>query len=700
MRVFDLLKTNVEKLEEKKDIEGLIFTLKSDNEQIRQESARALGKLGSKKATKHLIQTLNDPDMNVREEAIIALGEIRDIKSVPALINAINSPYVTIRWRAAQALGKINSTKVIEPLIQTLNDPDMNVKEEAINALGRITINPLLKDLESNDAGVKEKGIITLNHVLDHLNSANFAENIFSEFESSEDEKTEEVVEEVEEPAENTKSVSDTDFKVRRELLMEQGFYTLIKNFVRKARYDYFEDFIKKTNYDYQFSDLQKLKELFEFKGISFHDDEILWLIQEEIKEQDYQDFEKKILKTEPSNLKEYLESYIENYPQTIMENQDKLQKLLQKHKISTQNPNEQLQQILKEKELEKFENKLLQPPPQNAIKKVSPNILMKFVKKELREKRDTLISTEKYHYIKNFVANSKYNYQFSDIQKLKKLLINKRIYLQEHEILWLIQEEIKEQDYQDFEKKILKTKPSNLKEYLESYIENYPQNMRENQDKLQKLLQKHKISTENPNEQLQQILKEKELEKFEKKILSPNSSESIPIKFKVTENEALNDSRILYNLGNLFYDLGKTDAALEYYNKSISKYPEFIDSWRNKGLLYYTLGRPQKAAACYNHILTLNPNYTEVWLNIGIILYEMGKLREARLCYDKALELNHADKKDLGSNIRQFLDRDPFYLDIFENFMDLIPSHELEEASSSLSPVSQILHMISMSKD
>ncbi len=47
--MFDLLKTRIEWMEEKRDVDGLIFALQDDNEQIRQKTVRALGKIGSKK---------------------------------------------------------------------------------------------------------------------------------------------------------------------------------------------------------------------------------------------------------------------------------------------------------------------------------------------------------------------------------------------------------------------------------------------------------------------------------------------------------------------------------------------------------------------------------------------------------------------------------------------------------------------------
>ncbi len=78
-----------------------------------------------------------------------------------------------------------------------------------------------------------------------------------------------------------------------------------------------------------------------------------------------------------------------------------------------------------------------------------------------------------------------------------------------------------------------------------------------------------------------------------------------------------------LYNIGNMYFDMGKTDKALSYYDKALYIYPDFLDAWKNMGLIFFTMGRLQKAAACYNQILLLNPEYPELWVDVGLIFFE-----------------------------------------------------------------------------
>ncbi|MGB9200863.1 HEAT repeat domain-containing protein, partial [Methanobacterium sp.] len=82
MRVFNLLKTRIEEMEENGDVEGLIHSLKDDSENVRKEAMNALERIGDPRATEPLIDLLLDPDITIQEEAITALGRIRDKRAV------------------------------------------------------------------------------------------------------------------------------------------------------------------------------------------------------------------------------------------------------------------------------------------------------------------------------------------------------------------------------------------------------------------------------------------------------------------------------------------------------------------------------------------------------------------------------------------------------------------------------------------
>ena len=86
MGLFDLFKPNVEKLEAKQDVEGLINALRHKDEHVQRKAAKALGKIGDKRAVEPLIQALKDEDRYVRAEVAEALENINSNEAREALV--------------------------------------------------------------------------------------------------------------------------------------------------------------------------------------------------------------------------------------------------------------------------------------------------------------------------------------------------------------------------------------------------------------------------------------------------------------------------------------------------------------------------------------------------------------------------------------------------------------------------------------
>jgi len=142
MGIFDgLFKPNVERLQEKKNVKGLIKALRHKDSDVRWRAAKALGEIGDKRAVEPLIQALKDKDRDVRKEAVWTLGRIGDKRAVEPLIQALKDEYWDVRERAAKTLVKIGEPAV-EPLIQALKDEDRYVREGAAEALGKMGWKP------------------------------------------------------------------------------------------------------------------------------------------------------------------------------------------------------------------------------------------------------------------------------------------------------------------------------------------------------------------------------------------------------------------------------------------------------------------------------------------------------------------------------------------------------------------------------
>ena len=594
MRVFNLLKTRIEEMEENGDVEGLIHALNDDAENVRREAMIALERIGDSRATEPLIQQLQHPDITIQEEAITALGRIRDKKAVSPLIQTLNNQHIGIRWKAAEALGKIGDPKATEPLIQTLQDPDKTIQEEAITALGRIrdkkAVSPLIQTLNNQHIGIRSRSAEALGKIGDPK-------------------ATEPLIQ----------TLQDPDKTVQEEAITALGRIAL-DPLIQDLRGD-----------DQNLRDgaIIALNQLREFKILQ----------QVEIN-----DFKARLPDVAPTK-----ETLKENISETDESN----------HPSSF-------------KELKSKRNKLIESGYHIYI--------------------ENFVKNSHYKYIEGFNRKSRYDYEFNDILKLRKLLQYRKMEFADEEVLWLIQEEIKNQKYLEFKEEILSQHPENLKEHIEVLIKTYsdPQNQIE---KLKNLLKEQNIEHQ-PNlaQEIKKTQKQIEITEFENKILSKESTmgDALPV-----EMEDLDNAYVSFNIGNLYYDLGKLEQALSYYDKSLCIYPDFIDVWKNMGLIYFIMGRLQKAAACFTKILNLDPEYPELWVDIGIIFFEMRRVNEAKACYKKATEMNPCyHSEDLAVNTYKFLENRPTSLEKLKYYLELASS-SMWESSDPTPPILKIMRLL-----
>jgi len=176
---------NIEKMERKRDIDGLIKALKHkgvhhEDYVLREKAEMALIRIG-KPAVASLVQVLKDErghsirgaiseslkafsEWDIRKCAVRALGEIGDVSALEPLIEALDDEGSGVRAAAAQALGKMGDNRAVEPLIRALSksSPEYwDLRLRAVEALGKIgdarAIIPLIMALKDNDSGVQDK---------------------------------------------------------------------------------------------------------------------------------------------------------------------------------------------------------------------------------------------------------------------------------------------------------------------------------------------------------------------------------------------------------------------------------------------------------------------------------------------------------------------------------------------------------------
>ena len=165
---------DLKKLKSKGSYNALMRAMRSDDPNIRIQSARILRRLGvkSKPFTQALIAALrSDPDKDVRgmiaevmvyyrnratvpalievllrdggdgarTNAARALAAIKDSRSIKPLITALEDKDTWVRLRAAGALKRMGAKRAIPALVERLNDPNKRVQQRAHEALKALT---------------------------------------------------------------------------------------------------------------------------------------------------------------------------------------------------------------------------------------------------------------------------------------------------------------------------------------------------------------------------------------------------------------------------------------------------------------------------------------------------------------------------------------------------------------------------------
>ncbi len=163
-------------------------------------------------------------------------------------------------------------------------------------------------------------------------------------------------------------------------------------------------------------------------------------------------------------------------------------------------------------------------------------------------------------------------------------------------------------------------------------------------------------------------------------------------------------------NKGVSLDKIGKTDKALECYEKVIALNPNHFNAWNNKGLIYIKQnnldnaikcfdksmelsgvnalamtnkaialelqGRLDNAIGCYLQSIQLNPNYLGTWMSLSICQCKIGSYHEALVSVDKALEISpdYASAWNTKGHILYVFDRDQDAFICFHKAIQLDP--------------------------
>lgn len=108
------------------------------------------------------------------------------------------------------------------------------------------------------------------------------------------------------------------------------------------------------------------------------------------------------------------------------------------------------------------------------------------------------------------------------------------------------------------------------------------------------------------------------------------------------------NDTDVLIQLGNDYFDIGNHEKAAEYYRRSLEVNPSNADVWTDLGISQRKLGKSQESADAFRKALEVDPNHPMALFNLGIILRDdlkdyPGALKAWETYLEKAGDSPHA---------------------------------------------------------
>lgn len=192
MGFFGLFKPNLEKMEQQRDVPGLIKVLGNPDEELREEALQILSRICEEEHLKHLTSALSDSYWRVRAAAAEVMGCVGCDDAAEPLLNQLNDERPEVCVKVADALGKIKWTPrddadrvrflllkgswmeladmgetVSDLMIESLKDPDKEVRSTAVRVLGRIGGERALEALtmvleEEKDESIRWNAVLIL----------------------------------------------------------------------------------------------------------------------------------------------------------------------------------------------------------------------------------------------------------------------------------------------------------------------------------------------------------------------------------------------------------------------------------------------------------------------------------------------------------------------------------------------------------
>ena len=102
-------------------------------------------------------------------------------------------------------------------------------------------------------------------------------------------------------------------------------------------------------------------------------------------------------------------------------------------------------------------------------------------------------------------------------------------------------------------------------------------------------------------------------------------------------------DSQVRISIGDSYYDMGRFDAAIDWYEQALQLEPNNVNVRTDLGTAYLYSGNPIKAVDRYKRSLEIEPDHVQTLQNISVAYLSTSNYAEAVAHLEKLLE-SHPD--------------------------------------------------------
>lgn len=125
----------------------------------------------------------------------------------------------------------------------------------------------------------------------------------------------------------------------------------------------------------------------------------------------------------------------------------------------------------------------------------------------------------------------------------------------------------------------------------------------------------------------------------------------------RTDENPA--DPAAWAQLGHLYFDAGRFDAAIDAYREALNRDPENGDLWTDLGVMHRRAGNSRKAMEAFDRAIELNPRHEIARFNRGIVLlHDLDRPEEGLRAWEELARINPVFSTGDGRTLDELMDR------------------------------------------